>query len=413
MANISNMTGENGNNNTSNTNPIDSHISISLMAQVSAYCLVLVVSLLGNSLVIITIKKDKNELKKLVMSATISHMAAADLITTVVGLPFMMVKILHNGTWLIEGTFGLVVCKIHSFAIEVGFAVSALSIAVIALERFLSVVFPLRKFLTIRSAHRIGFSVWIASCAFYSPKLYSINVFEYRHSLYCANNKLDLIKPWKELEAVIFVVLFVVTLFLYMAIVVKIQRRSSVPGRVITVSSQLARNKTSRKVIRQGLGVITIHYLCWLPYLGISISCIFLRPIPEVCRVKSIFMTFFIFILGFSNAALNPILYAATNESFRKGCKTVFRNLKKSFTARIMPLTSSTRCPALGEVLSIAKTPSNRKQQPGKEETCKLTGGNQSVKMERGGEDLTSDSPESGKVASTDERGIQKIFITS
>ena len=116
------------------------------------------------------------------------------------------------------------------------------------------------------------------------------------------------------------------TLILYIAIVVKVTCRNSVPGRVITETSQAARNRTNRRVIRQGLGVITIHYLCWLPYLWIYVTCVvFQLKIDNVCKDLGMFHHFGIFFLGYSNAALNPILYTATNEIFRKGCKNAIR----------------------------------------------------------------------------------------
>jgi len=310
---------------------------ISQGLQVGAYSVVMVVSLVGNLLVIVTYKKDKNELKKLVMSATICHMATADLITTVVGVPYMITLVLYNRRWLISGWFGVVVCKSHAYAIEVGFAVSALSIGVIAVERFLSVFYPLKKILTVKKAHVISAVVWATACCFYAPKLYSINVFKHANNMYC-DSRFDQIRPWREIEACLYTVLFLVTLVLYIAIVLKVTRGNSIPGRVLTETSQIARSRKNRRVIRQGLGVITIHYLCWLPYLWIYVTCVVFRlKIMNVCQNTGIFHGFVIFFLGFSNAALNPILYTATNESFRKGCKAVMQNMRASCGARVTP----------------------------------------------------------------------------
>lgn len=316
---------------------------VSLALKVTAYSIIMLISLVGNFLVIITYKMDQNELKKLVMSATICHMAVADLMITIFGIPSMISLLMVDRRWLIPGQFGEALCKIYTYALEVGVFVSALSIAVIAVERFLSVFFPLRKIMTIKAAHITSGIVWIGSCCFYAPKFYTNTVIKYGQVMHCTSDHSQ-IKPWREIEASLVALLFLVTLVLYMAIVVKVTKRNSIPGRVVTENSHLARSRTNRRVIRQGLGVITIHYLCWMPYLWTYIVCVVFRlQVKNVCSNMGIFQDFFIFFLGFSNAALNPLLYTATNDSFRKGCKKVLQNICSSCGVRRISPSSTVR----------------------------------------------------------------------
>lgn len=317
---------------------------VSLGFQVGAYVVVMVIALVGNILVILTYKNDR-ELKNLVMGKTLCYMAIADLITTIFGIPSMISLMLNNNKWLIHGEFGQALCKLHSYAFEVSIAVSALSIAAIAGERFLSVFFPLKQILTVKVVHIIGAISWFLSCCFYVPILYTRNVYHYGNIMHCMDvtAQFAIIEPWRKVEASFFGLLFLVTFVLYIAIVIKVTLKASIPGRVVTENSHVARNRTNRRVIRQGLGVITVHYLCWLPYLLIyNICVVFGLQVKYLCFKSVIFQDFFIFFLGFSNAALNPILYTATNAAFRKGCKNVFRNLCRSQCAgQISPAVNS------------------------------------------------------------------------
>lgn len=314
-------------------------LSISLGLQVGAYIIVMIIALVGNLLVLLTYKND--ELRRLVMAATVCHLAVADLITAIFGIPSMISLLLNDRQWLIPGKFGDAVCKMYSYAFEVAVAVSAISIAIIAIERFLSVFFPLKRILTVRSAHITGAIVWVVSLCFYVPKVYVTHVANYGNNIYCTNT-FSKFRVWRKIEASCFGLLFLITLVLYIAIVIKVILKKAIPGHAITENNISVRARTNRRVIRQGLGVITAHYLCWLPYLWIYITCVVFRlRVQNICVNMGIFQHFFIFFLGFSNSALNPILYTATNSLYRKGCKNVLRNLCRACTGaeRVSPVT--------------------------------------------------------------------------
>ena len=91
-----------GNISHNNSRAGDDDETASIALQVTAYSVIMVVSIAGNLLVMITYRSDKNELKKQVMGATICHMALADLMTTVIGIPAMITLILCNHQWLIS-----------------------------------------------------------------------------------------------------------------------------------------------------------------------------------------------------------------------------------------------------------------------------------------------------------------------
>ena len=107
-----------------------------------AYCILLVVSLAGNSFVGIIVYKTKTMRKTI--NFFIVNMAMSDLLFSVFAFPWALTE-LNAGSWLISGIFGHTLCKMISFAKVVSLAVSIQSLVLIAVDRFAAVVFPLRS----------------------------------------------------------------------------------------------------------------------------------------------------------------------------------------------------------------------------------------------------------------------------
>jgi hypothetical protein len=77
------------------------------------------------------------------------------------------------------------------------------------------------------------------------------------------------------------------------------------------------KKRSHRKVTKLVLTVITVYILCWLPY-WISQLALINSP-PEGCKSK-LEVTIFVLVgcLGYSNSAMNPILYAFLSDNFKK-----------------------------------------------------------------------------------------------
>lgn len=77
------------------------------------------------------------------------------------------------------------------------------------------------------------------------------------------------------------------------------------------------KKRSHRKVTKLVLTVIAVYILCWLPY-WISQVALITSP-PDICNTR-LEITLFVLVgcLGYSNSAMNPILYAFLSDNFKK-----------------------------------------------------------------------------------------------
>ena len=107
-----------------------------------AYCLLFVVSLAVNTFIGIIVYRTKT--LRTPINISIVNMALSDLLYPIFLFPKIFVELNTAGHWLVGGPLGHAACKLSSFAADVSTLVSVRSLLLIALDRFGTVVFPLR-----------------------------------------------------------------------------------------------------------------------------------------------------------------------------------------------------------------------------------------------------------------------------
>ena len=107
-----------------------------------AYCLIFVVSLVGNSCIGIIVYETKTLRKPI--NIFIVNMAMSDLLVPLTFIPKEVAK-LYQYSWIVSGVIGNALCKLIPFLFEVSFTVSVQSLILIAVGRFGAVVCSLRS----------------------------------------------------------------------------------------------------------------------------------------------------------------------------------------------------------------------------------------------------------------------------
>jgi len=248
-------------------------------------------------------------------------MAVADLLITAFSMP-VTIKLFVTGhmDWS-NGVFSEILCKLIPFTHSLSIASSVLTLTAIAFDRFLAVMFPLKRYITFQISYGIMVVVWIVGIAVSSPLLYAQKVI--KKEWFC----MEIWTPAFTKEAskhftiVIFTVFYLVPLLtmtvLYSFVVYKLWVRK-VPGNP-SLDNQLRVQKSKKKVLKMLMTVVIIFALCWLPmYISQFIDFFATENFP--CGKPAVLGFLGIF-LGYANSMINPTIYVIFNADFRKGFK--------------------------------------------------------------------------------------------
>lgn len=292
-----------------------------------AYIIIFVISLTGNTLIIYVVRKSKNIQRN--VNYLILNMAVSDLFTPAFVIPTKIVQIIldiGDGRWPITGLGGQITCKTLYFVKDVTLPVSTLTLVLIALERYVAVVFPLRaKRITSRLRVALILSTWIISIAFHGPYLYIFKVVEHDSEAYC-------IASWEpsfeepstgKFYATFLCVALVIIPFTLLAVIYTIivltlvRQRNALRG---AVRGGVIRDKMNRNVLKMAVTIVVVFAICWAPFNIYTFILIFVWN----WQAPSCVLPAFPFIAEFfthANSAVNPFIYFGFVENYRRSLR--------------------------------------------------------------------------------------------
>ncbi|XP_020917359.1 octopamine receptor Oamb-like [Exaiptasia diaphana] len=307
-------------------------------AKVACYSLILVISLVGNILVILVVYKNKNMRKTI--NYFIVNMAASDLLTPLVVMPLQIARTLMLLQWAVPGKFGEALCKIAFFLTELPGPVSDLSLICMAFDRFVGVVFPLRVGL-ISSRVRVSMIIftWAIPVGFAATSLYGFRLGQKGQKHYCYWRWHDDPSIHTQVHrnyftvasSVFFIAPLVLLILLYSVILITLGKR-----KFPRVNQSQEAKKRNRRVSRSAtviaLTIVLVFWICWCPYNTYMFLVAFQYnwKFPRECSKLLVFTISQT--LTYANSAINPCIYFVLIENYRKGLRTVLpRTLSASF----------------------------------------------------------------------------------
>ena len=148
-----------------------------------ACCLILVVSLLGNSFIGIIVYKTHTLRKSI--NFLIVNMAMSNLLFSIVLFPRELTY-LHSDFMPTNSPLDQALCKLRFFLVLVFLTVSVESLLLIAVDRFGAVVFPLRSpLISSKLCPFFILATWISAMAVVSPYLLASKIVENPGGLQC------------------------------------------------------------------------------------------------------------------------------------------------------------------------------------------------------------------------------------
>ena len=292
-----------------------------------AFCLIIIISLVANSLIVILVCKTPN-LKKPI-NYFIANMALSDLLYLIFGIPWDL-SYLHTNSFLIGGQLGQALCKLLHFFCNVSFAVSIQNLILIAVDRFGAVVFPLRSPL-IRSKRCPFFilTTWIVAVAFNSANLFTYELVEDTEGTWCV---LEWKKAFGESSSFASFVLAYYSLFIYIpvlllvilysVIVIKLKTQAH-PGEQ-SANTQQQRDKRNRNVLQMSIAIVSVFVFFCLPY---SINVLITQYHDTFTHLSCSFWIHYevTFYMICAYCAVNPVICFMFSSNYRKALKRLIK----------------------------------------------------------------------------------------
>ncbi|EDO48685.1 predicted protein, partial [Nematostella vectensis] len=293
--------------------------------QTSAYGILILLSLAGNSLIIAAVARNTNKRMRTVSNILIVNLCVADLIVTLCNMPGKIAQIHIGQIWLVKGMFGYVLCKVMGFVPYIGATVSAHSFALLSIDRFAAVFFPIKRPITGKVVTVLITLTWIFVFGFYFVYLHSSEVEQYQNITKCSLNITKVFHTEENFNRFVCAEFFVVTVIplfisavLYTATMVKLFKRR-IPG-MVTPANASYTLRVNRRIMKMLVTVYAVFFLCWCPSWIWVITCLFV-PSPHGKRAicTSTQYHIFRFIAAYSNSAITPYLYLIFSENYRRG----------------------------------------------------------------------------------------------
>nr|UJZ92589.1 XC chemokine receptor 1-1 [Plecoglossus altivelis] len=271
------------------------------------YSVVIVLSLVGNLLVLIILALYEN-LKSLT-NIFILNMALSDLLFTAI-LPIWAMYDIWG--WIFEE----VTCKTVTLVFYAGFYSSMLFLTIMTIQRYIAVVHPLSDFGASKGCCGLVSSliIWVVSFAVATPALIFTDVQLNPHTNMWHCEYKDV--WWKEMgtyqQNLFFVSAFAVMVFCYVRIL----------GKIFKSRSQL-RNRTVKLIFSN----VAVFFMGWTPY-NVVMFLIVMSDHPDEpyeCEVSTnLDYAFYVCrLIAFSHCCLNPVCFAFLGVKFRNHLKVI------------------------------------------------------------------------------------------
>ena len=291
------------------------------IGQTFAFCLIFVVSLLGNSFIAIIVYETQSLRKPL--NFFFVNMAMSDLLSSIF-LFIGEISYLYSDAWLnISGPLGQALCKMVAVSIFVSSTVSIQSLILIAVDRFGAVVFPLRSpLISSKLCPVFILGNWIVAISVASPYFFPWKPIEYHGQLLCSLRRNEIYFILAAFVLFLYIPIVLLTI-LYSIIVIKLKSQK-IPGEQSAIAEQ-QRAKRNRNVLKMAFAIVLGLALCWIPW-SIGVLLLYFARDTLPCGFY-----FFLNIARFnavSNCAINPCICFIFSTNYRSALKRLFNCLR-------------------------------------------------------------------------------------
>ncbi|XP_065069868.1 G-protein coupled receptor 83-like [Rhopilema esculentum] len=296
--------------------------------QVVLFSLIIIVSLIGNFLIVAIVIKNKR--MHTLSNLLIMNISLADLLVTLLPMVWEIVRLGYftDGTW----PLGSFMCVFAFFCVYMSVACSVLSLSAVSIDRYYLIVKPHSYSLKNQYIKYIIFGIWASAFCFALPTILMQRVVTDKDT-----GKKQCVEAWKNpfdpktspriYTAVLFVFLYVIPLMmmtvLYSKLCLKLWMRNS-PESMISKSRKKAVMR-KRKVVIMLIFMVLIFAIGWFPIFLVQFMTYFDSRVARCAYSIPESLIFVGYFFEYLSSALNPYVYFVFSESFRHGLATLFQ----------------------------------------------------------------------------------------
>ena len=299
---------------------------------------------IGNFLVTVIFLKTPS--LKTSTNCYIVNMAISDILSSCFNWLLYTTEGMLTRRVLITEPSASILCKLGMYCRGVSHAVSVLSLALITVERYIAIVFPLKSTMLDQSRIRFSLSLltWIIPVIFGCPYILFAKVITVDDHSFC---RLSWIGSGLTIYNVSGIVVFYCTPFILIIIlftrIVKALRQRSKLEDVMRGPMINTRQKQQQKVTKILFSIVMAFFVCWTP-LTIYLALRLFYPdrfLKEQCQIMS---ALFFYIFPSLSTAVNPVILLFFSTNYRQAL------------ANLCPQ----KCDCLGRVVSRQPCRDNR-----------------------------------------------------
>ena len=241
--------------------------------------------------------------------------------------------------WFTGGVLGAATCKLSEFAIVVSVAVSVFTLEMIAIERFFSVVFPMKRqpINGKKSCFVVIALIWFLGAVYSSIFFYKKQITYKGRTLYCIESWAPAFDNQEaaQIEFPFFMVCFsliplLLLTSLYSAIIVSLYRQKALHH--LGTEARQRRAHENRRVTYMLGAVVAVFLIAWTPFNVYRLLMAYVWSVERPCDSRHlIFAGYF---LSCTYPAINPLIYFNFNKDYKRGLRAVLRSLVRCMPCR-------------------------------------------------------------------------------
>ncbi|XP_063849458.1 neuromedin-K receptor-like [Scylla paramamosain] len=289
-----------------------------------AYIITFLVSIVGNLLVILVVRYNRN-----MRSSTnqyLVNLAVADLLVTLVCKLVHLIRHLSYPHYVLPA----IVCKLDGFVQGTALVASVFTLTVISIGRFVAIMFPLHARTSPDRAIWVIAAVWIAAALLSSPMLIYREFYSIKWSNFTTWHCNEFFPMEKKVinglcvvtydAKKLFYIIFTITCY-FLPVTIMLVNYSLIVWKLWGAQQpgehhqqQVATTRNTQRVVRMVTVVLLVFVVCWTPLQTLILYTTVREEYEFVNDIE--FTAYFV---AQSNSALNPIIYCGFNANFRQG----------------------------------------------------------------------------------------------